>query len=82
MRSVLLEAQRQATEVGWMPESKPGTSGAQGKVHEFAQVLPVTAASGAHGMQRTGAAHLTHSSSSILVQFAFFEKAVNVIAHV
>lgn len=54
VRSVLLGAQRQ---VGWIPESlKPGTAGSQGKMREFAQVLPVTAGSGALGTQGAGEA--------------------------
>lgn len=59
VRSVLLRAQKQAKEVGWIPESKAGTAGAQGKMHEFAQVLPVTAGSGAHAPHGAGEACLT-----------------------
>lgn len=42
----------------------------------------LSAGSGIHGMQGAGEASLTHSLSSVLVQFAFFEKAANVTAHV
>lgn len=59
VRIVLLGAQRQAKKVGWIPESKPGTAGTQGKMHGFAQVLPVTVGSRDQGTQGAGEACLT-----------------------